>query len=113
MPDGGWSIPTLMEAGGNNDFFTRHCENCGQGMLKYILITEKWTEWHYYQSHTTLSLETHWQRAMVIDEFPAVLCFRVNRFLFDRNTLNIAKNTAAVALADELEIRNCESDAVE
>ena len=50
---------------------------------------------------------------MVIDEFPAVLCFRVNRFLFDRNTMNIAKNTAAVALVDELEVRNCESDAVE
>ena len=30
-PEGGWPIPKLLEESGNSDFFTRHCDNCGQG----------------------------------------------------------------------------------
>ena len=54
-----------------------------------------------------------WQRLSVIDQFPPILCFRVNRFLFDKTTYSITKNTTPITLEDIIQVSNCENAMIE
>lgn len=42
--------------------------------------------------------ESMWTRTPVIDEFPSVLCVRINRFIVDPQTFAIQKNTVSLHL---------------